>query len=1313
MAGGNRGTGRRGRPTLSARAGGRTPLVVRSEPVNRDEVEVDDVQNESLDSSARNHDQHNTNVGQSQQLGQQNQPNFMEIMQTMAKTMAEQQELVKSLAEQQARVIAEQQEKSTFTEAFLKEYLPESDRHEMQQKFHTLVQGDKFMKEYEKEFNQLLKFAPLATQKDEESRRLKFLYGLNPHILSEVQKFEVSTYSTTVNKAKVIEQGQKVVMAAEESSVGTKKQKWMGALSGKDSTNHSFMQSKRQNTGFSGIECTRGKSNCIHARYPPNSCFKCGQQGHKAINCPQGRQNTQVTQRVSAKQSVASERASTAGSSKGVSQKPPVQGRVFALTQQDARASNDVVTGRQLPANLIILDMHDFDIILGMDWLAQNYANLDCHGKRLEFRIPRQQEFSFVDELSELPPNREVEFSIDLVPGIAPISKAPYRMAPTKLKELKEQLQELLDKGFIRPSVSPWGAPVLFVKKKDGTMRLCIDYRELNKVTVRNRYLLPRIDDLFDQLVGAQVFSKIDLRSGYHQLKIKGEDIPKSAFRTCYRHYEFLVMPFGLTNAPAAFMDLMNRVFKPYLDKFVVVFIDDILVYSRSIAEHEEHLRLVLQVLREKKLYAKLKKCEFWLNSVAFLGHVVSKDGISVDPEKVKAVVEWSRPTNVTEVRSFLGLAGYYRRYVEGFSRIAIPLTQLTQKGVKFEWTDECEQSYQELKSRLVSAPILTIPDDNGGFTIFSDASMKGLRCVLMQHGKVVAYASRQLKPYERNYPTHDLELAAVVFALKIWRHYLYGERCEIFTDHKSLKYIFTQKELNMRQRRWLELLKDYDLVINYHPGKANVVADALSRKNHSMLAVLITSQRYILEDLIKMDVRVYRHDLDALLASLQVQPTLIEKIKIAQLDDPFLQQMRKKVESNDPKLESFKIHEDGSIRHGDRICVPNDSELKEVKSEHQRPAGKLQPLPIPEWKWEHITMDFVTGFPATKNGNDSIWVIVDRLTKSAHFLPYKTRMQIEGFAKLYLKEIVRLHGIPVSMVSDRDSRFVSHLWGSIHNALGTTLNFSTAYHPQTDGQSERTIQTLEDMLRACVIDKENSWDHHLPLLEFAYNNSYHASIKMAPYEALYGRRCKSPICWTDVGERSLLGLELIQQATEKVHLIREHLRVAQSRQKSYADNRRHDLEFAVRKKVFLKVSPTKGVVRFGIRGKLSPRFIGPFEILERVGEVAYRLALPPNLSEVHNVFHVSMLRKYVPDLSHVIEHVPIQLREDLSYEEQPICIVDRKEQVLRRRVIPYVKIQWSNHTEREATWELEEDARKKYPQHFDEQVLSLRTKLF
>ena len=325
--------------------------------------------------------------------------------------------------------------------------------------------------------------------------------------------------------------------------------------------------------------------------------------------------------------------------------------------------------------------------------------------------IPVVREFPdvFPDDLPGLPPDREIDFQIELAPGTEPILRAPYRMAPAELKELKVQMEEMVNKGFVRPSTSPWGAPVLFVKKKDGSMRLCIDYRELNKVTIRNQYPLPRIDDLFDQLQGAKVFSKIDLRSGYHQLRVHDDDVPKTAFRTWYGHFEFLVMPFGLTNAPAAFMDLMNRIFRPYLDQFVIVFIDDILIYSGSEEEHVEHLRIVLQILREHRLYAKLSKCQFWLDSVAFLGHIVSAEGVSVDQQKVEAILNWKPPTSVTEIRSFLGLAGYYRKFVEGFSKIAAPLTRLTRKEEPFLWSEACQQSFDELKRRLTSAPVLTL----------------------------------------------------------------------------------------------------------------------------------------------------------------------------------------------------------------------------------------------------------------------------------------------------------------------------------------------------------------------------------------------------------------------------------------------------------------------------------------------------------------------------------------------------------------------------------------------------------------------------
>ncbi|KAA3473691.1 DNA/RNA polymerases superfamily protein [Gossypium australe] len=663
------------------------------------------------------------------------------------------------------------------------------------------------------------------------------------------------------------------------------------------------------------------------------------------------------------------------------------------------------------------LTFGEFDLILGMDWLVRYCANLDGAAKRMSLRTFEDNEVTvigvrrdylsnvmsalkaekmvkkgclaflmfvsaldakeaavgevrtmkefvdvFPEELPGLPPDREVEFGIELLPGTAPVSIAPYRMAPKELVELKAQIQELLDRGFIRPSVSPWGAPVLFVKKKDGSMRMCIDYRQLNKLTIKNKYPLPRIDDLFDQLKGAAVFSKIDLRSGYHQLKVKEADIHKTAFRTRYGHYEFLVMPFGLTNAPAAFMDMMNRVFQPYLDQFVVVFIDDILVYSKSEVEHDKHLRVVLQVLREKKLYA---------NEVAFLGHVVSAEGIRVDPRKIEAVLDWKPLKSVAEIRSFLGLACYYRRFVEGFSSIAAPLTKLLRK----------EESFEKLKKVLTEAPVLIQPVAGKDFVVYCDASHTGLGCVLMQEGKVVAYVSRQLRSNKVNYLTHDLELAAVVFALKVWRHYLYGEKSVIYTDHKSLKYLLAQKELNLRQRRWVELLKDYDCSIEYHPGKANVVADALSWK--------------VVSDLRAMFAHLSLYDDGSLLAELQVKPTWLSQVKEKQLVGDVLSAKIAQVQRE--RVGDYSVNDDRVLCFRGRVCMPKDEELRQkilreshsspyamhpggsklyrdlrdqfwwpglkrevtefvgrcltcqqVKAEHQVPSGLLQPVKIP-----------------------------------------------------------------------------------------------------------------------------------------------------------------------------------------------------------------------------------------------------------------------------------------------------------------------------------------------------------------------------
>ncbi|GJR53047.1 putative reverse transcriptase domain-containing protein [Tanacetum coccineum] len=766
----------------------------------------------------------------------------------------------------------------------------------------------------------------------------------------------------------------------------------------------------------------------------------------------------------------------------------------------------------------------------------------------------------FPDDLSGLTPVREIEFRIDLIPGASPVVKSPYRLASSEMLELSNQLKELQEKGFIRPSHSPWGAPMLFVKKKDGSMRMCIDYRELNKLTIKNRYPLPRIDDLFDQLQGTCCFSKIDLRSGYHQLRVREEDIPKTAFRTRYRHFEFTVMPFGLTNAPTIFMDLMNRVCKPYLDKLVIVFIDDILIYSKSEEEHE------------------------------FLGHVVNRDGIHVDPSKVESLKNWKTPESSTKIRSFLGLAGYYRRFIKNFSKIAKPLTLLTQKNKAYVWGDKQDETFQILKEKLCNALVLALPDGPDDFVVYYDASKQGFGCVLMHRGKVIAYASRKLKKHEKNYTTPDLELGAVVFALKIWRHYLYGTKSVIYTDHKSLQYIFDQKDLNMRQRRWIKLLNDNECEIKYHSGKVNVVADALSRKERLKPRRGEASKdlKAPVEWLIRLEKHFERRDDGGIY--------LFDRISI-----PSVGGVRKLI-MDAAHTSRYSIHPGADKMYYDlrdlywwpgmkrniAEYVSRCLTCSKIKAEHQKPSGLLQQPEIPEWKWEKITIDLVTKLPRSSNGYDAIWVIVDRLTKSAHFLPIREDYKTEKLAKIYINEIVARHGVP------------------------------------------------------------------------------------------------------------LIGPKIVQETTEKIIQIKDRLKTARCRQKSYADKRRKPLEFKVGDRVLLKVSPWKGVVRFGKKGKLTPRYVGPFEIVECVGPVAYQLKLPQELSCVHDTFHVSNLKKCLAEPDVQVPLDEIEIDENLRFVEEPIEIVDRDVKKLKRRRIPLVKVRWNSRQGAEYTWEREDQFQKK-----------------
>ncbi|GJP55984.1 hypothetical protein CLOM_g15021, partial [Closterium sp. NIES-68] len=667
-------------------------------------------------------------------------------------------------------------------------------------------------------------------------------------------------------------------------------------------------------------------------------------------------------------------------------------------------------------------------------------------------KIIREYPEIFLDDLpSGLPPERPQDHKIELEPSAQPTVRTQWRLTQPELQELRNQLDYLLAKGFIRPSTSPFAAPILFTPKKDGGLRMCADYRALNRVTIKSHYPIPRTDELIDNLRGARYFSKIDLRGGYHQIRVFADDCHKTAFCTRYGSYEYTVMPFGLTKAPSTFQLTMNEVFRDLLDKCVIIYLDGILIYSKTREQHLKDLEAVFQRLQQHQLITKGSKCEFLKQELEFLGHVISTEGIRIDPKKLQAIQEWKPPTNLQQLQSFLGFVNYVRRFMPNMAWLTGPLTDLLQKGTFYEWGEKQQ-----------AAP----------FEVITDASDIAIRAVLMQdfgNGlQPIAYESRKMQSAERNYPVYDKEMLAIVHAFKIWRCYLTGADVTVRTDHKSLQYLRAQPNLNPRQIRWLDYLdSNFTYKITYKKG-ANNIADALSGPSAQLAAVLVAQSNPLLS------VYYLRSGTDRIWVPSYrlLRELLIQEVHDSNLSGHF------GVDKTLKALQWFYYWLDmvTDVQRYVAACPI----CQRMKFSHQRPTGLLQPLESPQRPWQRVMMDFVTGLPAGPSGNDAVLVVVDRLTKMVHFAPCRTTITAKETARLFISTVVRLHGIPAAIISDRDPKFTSKFWQDTWARYSTRLQFSSAYHPQTDDQTKRTNQTMEQLIRTNSPDRKK-WEDVLP----------------------------------------------------------------------------------------------------------------------------------------------------------------------------------------------------------------------------------------